>query len=105
MKLIPQVSDSAKRRRPGLGEALARGFQGRCPACGSPGIFRSYIKLLPACPTCGMDIAAHPTDDIPAYFTILIVGHIVVPLLLITEQFEHPALWLQLAIWPAVTLI
>ena len=35
---------------------------------------------------------------------ILIAGHIVVPLLLLVEQTWHPAMALQMVVWPAVTL-
>lgn len=32
--------------------ALLRGFRGRCPNCGSRGVFRSITELKDACPTC-----------------------------------------------------
>ncbi|MEA2779781.1 MAG: hypothetical protein QOK29_1325, partial [Rhodospirillaceae bacterium] len=38
------------------------------------------------------------------YFTIAIVGHIVVPAVLAVEQIAAPPTWLQLAIWLPVTL-
>ena len=44
-------------------------------------------------------------DDAPAYFTILLVGHIVVPGILIAEQWYKPDTMIQLAIWLPVTLI
>jgi uncharacterized protein (DUF983 family) len=89
---------------PGLAAAVARGLAAQCPSCGHGSIFKSYIKLRPICLSCGLDLSAFPTDDIPAYFTILLVGHIVVGLLLVTEEIWHPALWIHLAIWPALTL-
>ena len=41
----------------------------------------------------------------PPYFTILIVGHLVVPGILIAEQLASPPTWLLLAIVLPATLI
>lgn len=40
----------------------------------------------------------------PAYFVILIVGHIVVALALVIETAFRPAYWIQLVIWIPGTL-
>ena len=101
----PAARDILIPGRAGLFEAIRRGLRGRCPRCGKSLIFMSYIKVRPSCLSCGMDFSAYPTDDIPAYFTILIVGHIVVGMLLLTEEFAHPALWIQWTIWPCLTLL
>ena len=84
--------------------ALSAGFRRRCPRCNQPGIFAGYLKLRPQCPHCGCEFSRYPTDDAPPYFTILVVGHIVVPLVLLAEQLLFPPLWVQFAIWPSVTL-
>ena len=34
--------------------------------------------MSPHCPACGHDLDRYPSDDGPAYFTILLVGHLVV---------------------------
>jgi uncharacterized protein (DUF983 family) len=44
-------------------------------------------------------------DDVPAYFTIAIVGHIVVTGLLLMESLLHSPAWLQAAIWLPATLL
>jgi uncharacterized protein (DUF983 family) len=84
--------------------ALTAGFRQRCPRCHQPGIFAGYLKLRPECSHCRTKFSSYPTDDAPPYFTILVVGHIVVPLMLLVEQFLSPALWIQFAIWPTITL-
>ena len=33
---------------------LWRAARRRCPNCGSPGIFDSWFRMKPACPTCGL---------------------------------------------------
>ncbi|WP_374574558.1 DUF983 domain-containing protein [Phenylobacterium sp.] len=68
--------------------ALSRGLRGRCPACGRGSLFWRYLKVSPHCPACDHDLARYPADDGPAYFTILIVGHLIIaPLLL------FPIIW------------
>lgn len=67
---------------------MLRGLMGRCPRCGNGALFWRYLKINPLCPACGQDLDRYPSDDGPAYFTILITGHmVVIPLLL------FPAIW------------
>jgi len=84
--------------------ALSAGFRKRCPRCHQPGIYAGYLKLRPECPHCRIEFSCYPTDDAPPYFTILAVGHIVVPLVVVVEQLLSLPLWVQFAIWPSVTL-
>jgi len=57
---------------------LRRGLQRRCPNCGEGSLFAGYLKVLKTCPRCGNDNGRYRAHDGPAYFTILIVGHVVV---------------------------
>jgi uncharacterized protein (DUF983 family) len=84
---------------------LTRGFRRRCPGCGAGRLYRSYLKPVEACPSCTEQFGHIRADDIPAYFTILVVGHIVVPLAVLTEQWYHPPEWLHLSIWIPMVLI
>ena len=69
-------------------QSMLRGLKGRCPHCGQGKLFRSYLKVQDTCPTCAHNLSKYPADDGPAYFTILMVGHMVVaPLLL------FPVIW------------
>ena len=71
--------------------AMARGLKGRCPACGEGAIFYRYLKVSDDCPVCAHDLDQYPSDDGPAYFTILLVGHVVVaPLLLFPFIWKAP---------------
>lgn len=68
---------------------MLRGLAGHCPRCGEGALFWRYLKVNPQCPSCGHDLDQYPSDDGPAYFTILITGHmVVIPLLL------FPAIWM-----------
>jgi len=60
---------------------MKRGAGHRCPNCGQGQLYRKYLKVQ-ACAVCGNDNTRYPADDAPPYFTILIVGHLVVAPLL-----------------------
>ncbi|MGZ3272445.1 MAG: DUF983 domain-containing protein [Caulobacteraceae bacterium] len=79
MSLAHAPTQSEKRS---FSEGLRRGLAGRCPNCGEGGLFSGYLKVEPQCEVCGHDLSQYRADDGPAYFTILIVGHLfVAPLL------------------------
>ena len=89
-----------------LALGLKRGLAERCPNCGTGKLYAKYLKVEPVCSACGHDLARYPADDGPAYFTILIVGHLVVaPLLLFPWIWEaDPALVLPLTLIPLLVL-
>ncbi len=58
-----------------------------------------YLKVNQHCSSCGLALAGYRSDDAPPYFTILIVGHVVAPLMLLAEQSLQPPEWLHAAIW------
>ena len=100
----PRVSaDVPAERR--VQPAILRGAAGRCPACGKGRLFTSYLKVAPACGHCGEVLHHHRADDAPAYFTMVVVGHVVVGGLLSVEQAFAPPTWVQLAIWMPMTLV
>ncbi len=84
--------------------ALRRGFIGRCPNCGRGKLFRAFLKVADRCPECGAELHHHRADDAPAYFVILIVGHIVVPLALVVEIEFAPPYWLHALLWVTLTI-
>lgn len=67
-------------------------------------MFIGYLTLRTPCPNCALDTQRYRADDAPAYFTIAIVGHIVVPLLLLTEKLYAPSTLVQLSVWLPITL-
>ena len=70
--------------------SFARGLRGRCPHCGEGRLFYRYLKVEPVCQSCGHDLDRYPSDDGPAYFTVLIVGHaVIVPFLILFA----PLIW------------
>jgi len=83
---------------------MGRGFRGRCPGCGSAHLFNGFLKVVPVCPSCGAPLGLARADDAPPYFVILITGHIVIPLLLLTQKFASPPDWVLSAIFLPLTL-
>ncbi len=84
--------------------SLGRGFLGRCPSCGVGKMFRAFLKVTDHCPACGVALHHHRADDAPAYFVILIVGHVVVPLALVVEVMYAPPYWLHALLWLPLTI-
>lgn len=85
---------------------LGRGFVGKCPDCGSGRLFRAYLKVESPCQTCGHDNAQYPSDDAPPYFTILIVGHVVIaPLVVLPVIWTYPPLLTLAVALPAVAAL
>lgn len=77
---------------PTTAEAMLRGLRHRCPSCGEGKLYWRYLKVEPQCQACHHDLAQYPADDGPAYFTILLVGHLIVaPLLLFPVIWQAPA--------------
>lgn len=80
---------------PSFFQSFKRGLAGRCPNCGEGRLYWKYLKVQPRCESCSHDLARYPADDGPAYFTILIVGHLLVgPLLFFPIIWEAPAMYM-----------
>lgn len=84
---------------------LKRGLSLRCPNCGKGRLFRSFIKVEAQCPVCNADNSIYPSDDAPPYLSLVITGHIIIPLYMWIERDFSPALWLQAAIWLPLTAL
>jgi uncharacterized protein (DUF983 family) len=76
----------------------------QCPACGNGRLFGSYLKVADCCPACGEPLHHHRADDAPPYFTILIVGHVIIAGVLGLEQSLAPPQWVHLSLWLPLTV-
>ena len=86
--------------------SLFRGLRRRCPNCGEGHAFAGYLRVTPNCAVCGESLGRFKSDDAPPYFTIVIVAKIIVPLILLLEQFSAPPPWVHLSLWlPATVLL
>lgn len=86
-------------------QAILRGGSMTCPACGRGALYRAFLKVHETCPHCGEALHHQRADDAPAYFTMVIVAHVVVGGLLSLEQAFAPPSWVQLAIWLPLTVL
>ncbi len=109
---IPQAHSVWTNRPPSLPStkrpllrSMARGATLRCPHCGGRTLYVSYLRVADVCRACGEELHHHRADDAPPYFTIFIVGHIVLPLLLTVELAYSPPVWLHLVIWLPLTIL
>lgn len=73
-----------------LKPALWNGWRRKCPNCGNGPLLKTYLKVRDTCPVCREELHHHRADDGPAYLTILIVGHLMAPLLLIVFEAWRP---------------
>ncbi|HSK40620.1 MAG TPA: DUF983 domain-containing protein, partial [Arenibaculum sp.] len=85
--------------------SMMRGVRRRCPACGKGNLFAGYLKAVGRCTSCGLEIGEFRSDDAPPYFTIFIVGHVVIPGMLLMEQWWHPPSWVHMATWLPLTVL
>lgn len=84
--------------------AMLQGALCRCPNCQTGRLFGGFLKVSDTCSHCGETYSHHRADDAPPYFTIFIVGHIIVPLVIWAEVAFKPALWLHMAIGIPLTI-
>lgn len=87
---------------------IKRGFLKTCPQCGKSNLYSSYLNIIPRCKNkkCKFTFEKYSTDDGPAYFTIFIIGHVVIPLIVFLEGLETPPSFIfQITFWPIFTIL
>ena len=92
------------RQGPRLRVALWRALFGKCPNCGRGKLFSSYLKQVEQCVPCGERYGHIRSDDAAPWLTILIVGHVVVPVLLAVESQAAWPQWVSMTFWPTISL-
>lgn len=83
--------------------ASLNGFARHCPACGRGQLFSGFLTVNPVCTECGLELHHQRADDAPPYLTIFVVGHIIIPLMLLVEKLWHPELWIHFVLWVGLT--
>ena len=84
---------------------LWRGIQKRCPKCGVGAVLTGYLKPASSCSHCGEDLSHISADDGPAWLTLLIVGHAIVPLILVFGRDNAIPAWLAITSLTLITLV
>ena len=86
-----------------MATAIGRGLLGRCPACGKSHLFNGFLRVVAECTNCGAPLGLARADDAPPYITILITGHVVVPLLFMVDRMGEPSMLVMSAIFLPLT--
>jgi len=102
---LADASDEPEKPARNIARSIFRGIAGKCPSCGQGSMFDGFLSVRPACQTCGEELHHQRADDAPPYFTITIVGHIIIPALLAVELLWRPALWIHMALWIPLTIL
>ena len=84
---------------------LWRGIQKRCPKCGVGAVLTGYLKPASSCSHCGEDLSNISADDGPAWLTLLIVGHAIVPLILVFGRDNAIPAWFSITSLTLITLV
>jgi uncharacterized protein (DUF983 family) len=103
-KLDRQAPANEPWPHPPMTTAIGRGLLGRCPACGQTHLFNGFLRVVPECTNCGAPLGSARADDAPPYITILLTGHIIIPLLYMVDRMNEPPLWVMSAIFLPLTL-
>ena len=97
--------DSGQDRDRKILPSILCGLAHRCPACGVGHLYAKYLKVADQCPVCEEPLHHHRADDAPPYFTIFVVGHLIVGGVLALEQAYAPEAWVHAVIWVPLTLM
>jgi uncharacterized protein (DUF983 family) len=82
--------------------AARRAILGRCPCCGEGKLFRAYLKQVENCSACGEAFGHIRADDAAPWLTIILVGHIFVPLMLVFVALTTMPSWVSAVLWSLV---
>lgn len=84
---------------------IATGLLCRCPRCGKGRLFGGYLKLVPVCAACGLDLKFADSGDGPAIFVIFLVAPMVMIMALIVGSVFNPPPYVHLMLWIPATLL
>ena len=85
-----------------LSQTAMRGLACKCPRCGEGKLFRAYLKQVDNCSVCGEAFGHIRADDAAPWLTIILVGHIFVPLMLVFVAFSTMPSWESAMLWSVI---
>lgn len=74
-------------------ELLKRGFFLRCPKCGEGRVLKGYLTKVDKCSVCSESYEGLNADDGPAWFVMIFVGILLVPVLIILGVTDALPMW------------
>lgn len=87
-----------------LGLAIRKGWRRRCPSCGGGSLFDGYLKVAEGCDICGEEFHHHRADDAPSWLTMIIVGHLIAPFMVLANEVTDLPVWSHVVIWPTLAM-
>ena len=78
---------------------IATGLAGRCPRCGQGKLFNGFLKVADRCSVCGLDLSKADSADGPAFFIMLLVPALIIPIAMWVEFSYMPPFWLHALLW------
>ncbi len=90
------MSQSPSPEHPSAMRAIGRGLRGSCPACGQGKLWKSYLKQVDSCASCHEELGKIRADDGPPWLTMLLVGHILAPILVLVTGTSETQPWMVL---------
>ncbi|MEX0503932.1 DUF983 domain-containing protein [Alphaproteobacteria bacterium LSUCC0719] len=103
MPVEPDRADSRSVDIPFM-TAIRRGLARRCPHCGKGATLTGYLTRVPACTECGTDFSEIRADDGPAWATLIVVGHVLAPLMVMLGRDDSIPVWAAIALLSAAML-
>src|SRR6202000_1516058 len=82
-----------------LRQAATRALLGKCPCCGQGKLFARYLKQVEACASCGEGFSTLRADDAAPWLTIIVVGHIFLPLIFFVDLEAFMPFWAGVFAW------
>jgi len=73
---------------PSLLRVVGRGLRRRCPRCGVGHVFNGYLTIEDTCSHCQESFEGIRTDDAAPWATILLLGHIMAPIVMIAIKSD-----------------
>jgi uncharacterized protein (DUF983 family) len=100
------ATDPSPARKSRFLEGLLRGMARKCPNCGQGRLYSRYITVQANCTICGHDNGQYRADDAGPYFTILVVGHLVIgPMLFSPLIWKAPIGWVLATTLPTIAVL
>lgn len=74
---------------------LQTALRHRCPRCGTGPLYKGYLTVRSECTECGLDYTEHDIGDGPAFFTLTILGFVVIGFAALLETMFRAPYWLN----------
>lgn len=84
---------------------VAQLFKPRCPKCGEGDLFKDMLGIVDACSHCGLVLKHHDAADGPTFFSLVVVGFLLIGMAAFVEINFEPPLWVHALLWLPFTVI